>query len=196
MNNYTQLSLFSVSQYQSIPHVCDPTWDKLETRNRQHAEVATQPVASVESQPSSEKFATEHSPPIQVVDTPVATEQTNTEVKVKPKTTDASKPNKCVRLQVATNTSEVATEQSHLDKKNTQWVETYWVKRKGEKHYYYRYCWMEGRKQHNVHIGGGNVRSPLAWEIKQEVEEAIQLELPPFQIKSLIRLLHSSKVRS
>lgn len=54
-----------------------------------------------------------------------------------------------------------------------QWVEKYWVKRSGKQHYYYRFCWMEGRKIYHKHIGGGNVNSPAAIYRKLIIESAL-----------------------
>ena len=51
-----------------------------------------------------------------------------------------------------------------------QWVEEYWVRRSGKEHYYYRFCWMEGRKIRHKHIGGGNVKTPAAIYRKLIVE--------------------------
>jgi hypothetical protein len=66
------------------------------------------------------------------------------------------------------------------------WVETYWVSRRGEKHLYYRYCWSEGKQRHHCHIRGGNIRSPLAQQHKQQVENAIALGQPPEDIMDLM----------
>jgi len=66
------------------------------------------------------------------------------------------------------------------------WVETYWVSRRGEKHLYYRYCWSEGKQRHHCHIRGGNIRSPLAQQHKQQVEDAIALGQPPEDIMDLM----------
>lgn len=54
-----------------------------------------------------------------------------------------------------------------------QWVEEYWVKRSGKQHYYYRFCWMDGRKIRHKHIGGGNVNSPTATYRKLIVEASL-----------------------
>jgi hypothetical protein len=62
----------------------------------------------------------------------------------------------------------------------THWVEEYWVKRGGNKHYYYRYCWMEGRKIQRCHIG-------KKLEKKQAVENAIADGQTPQEIKQMLR---------
>lgn len=65
------------------------------------------------------------------------------------------------------------------------WVEKYWVERSGNKYWYYRYMWMEGRKLHRVYIGSEN--SPRAKRKKQAVEFAIADGQTPTEIKKLIQ---------
>jgi hypothetical protein len=77
----------------------------------------------------------------------------------------------------------------HTEESSTHWVEKYWVERVGNKYWYYRYCWMEGRKKNRIYIGA--VRSPKANLKKQAVEEAI-LDGQSFQeIKQLIRAFNN-----
>ena len=65
---------------------------------------------------------------------------------------------------------------------HTQWLEEYKVIRYGKEHIYYRYCYMVQRKIHHVHIGGGNVRSPIAQARKAAVESAIAFGESPSEI--------------
>lgn len=87
---------------------------------------------------------------------------------------------KCVRAQVSETTSEIAPEQVH-------YVEEYWVKRSGTKHYYYRYVWMVGRKKHRCHIPGGNVNSPLVIYRKLDIEDLILSGEAPDKIVEIIK---------
>lgn len=70
-----------------------------------------------------------------------------------------------------------------------QWVEEYWVKRSGKQHYYYRFCWMDGRKIRHKHIGGGNVNSPTANYRKLIVE----IHLDTKTAKEIVALINSFK---
>lgn len=73
---------------------------------------------------------------------------------------------------------------------DTHWIERYWVERSGNKYWYYRYCWMEGRKKHRRYIGA--VHSPKAQEKKQAVEIAIADGETPAEIQKIIRANHRS----
>ena len=84
-----------------------------------------------------------------------------------------------VRAQVKLDTQKVAPEH------NTHWVEKYWVSRSGNKYWYFRYCWMTGRKKNRIHLGG--VDSSKARNLKHGVEIAIADGKLPFEIKDLIR---------
>ena len=64
--------------------------------------------------------------------------------------------------QVKTNTKKSAPQH------DTHWVEKYWVERSGNKYWYFRYCWMTGRKIHRLYLG--SVRSRLAKRKKADVE--------------------------
>jgi hypothetical protein len=94
-------------------------------------------------------------------------------------TSNAQKPDNCVREAVTSDTLKVAPEHIH-------WTEEYWVQRCGKKYYYWRYCWMEGRKIHHCHIG--SVRSLKALGKYLKVERAIaHAQSSPHQIKQIIK---------
>ncbi len=92
-------------------------------------------------------------------------------------TSAGCKPNSSVREQVSTNTLKSAPEHVH-------WVERYYVRRCEKEHYYYRYCWMEGRKIRRVHIG--SIHSAIAFKKYNAVAAAIEAKKSPPQIKQLI----------
>lgn len=85
----------------------------------------------------------------------------------------------CVGAQVSYITKKTAPQH------DTHWVEKYWVKRSGNKYWYYRYCWMVGRKKNRLYLG--SVNSPKAKLRKEEVEIAIADGLAPVEIEKLIR---------
>lgn len=91
-----------------------------------------------------------------------------------------SSPYKSVGAQVATNTKKFAPQHDIP----TQWVEKYWVSRGNNKYWYYRYCWMEGRKKNRVYIG--SVNSTRASQKKEAVSLAIAEGESPTKIKQLI----------
>ena len=68
---------------------------------------------------------------------------------------------------------------------DTHWVEKYWVKRSGNKYWYFRYCWMVGRKINRIYLG--SVDSIKAKKVKQAVEIAIADGKLPLAIKHLIK---------
>lgn len=82
--------------------------------------------------------------------------------------------------QVALDTKKSA----HQHDKQTHWVERYWVERGGNKYWYYRYTWMEGRKMHRHYIGSTLKLS--AQRKKEAVEVAIASGLSPCEIKQMI----------
>ncbi len=84
-----------------------------------------------------------------------------------------------VRAQVTLDTEKVAPEH------NTHWVEKYWVKRSGNKYWYFRYCWMLGRKKNRIHLG--SVDSVISKRKKADVEIAIADGKLPVEIKQLIQ---------
>ncbi|WP_292869163.1 hypothetical protein [Nostoc sp. LPT] len=73
---------------------------------------------------------------------------------------------------------------------NTHWVEKYWVERSGNKYWYYRYCWMVGRKKNRVYLG--SVDSLKAKRKKADVEIAIadSFEILDFQLIRNPKLCH------
>jgi hypothetical protein len=101
-----------------------------------------------------------------------------------------------VRAQVTNSTIETAAEtqvlaqvaldtQSFAPEQNTHWVERYWVQRNTNKYFYYRYCWMVGRKKNRVHLG--SVDSIIARRKKADVEVWIGDGYSPIEIEKLIR---------
>ena len=83
-----------------------------------------------------------------------------------------------VREQVSIDTAKTAPEH------NTHWVETYWVERCTNKYWYFRYCWMEGRKIKRCHLG--SVRSQLAKQKKANIEVWIADGYSATEIQKLI----------
>ncbi|MEH1769184.1 MAG: DUF4102 domain-containing protein [Nostoc sp.] len=84
-----------------------------------------------------------------------------------------------VRAQVTSSTKKVAPEH------NTHWVEKYWVNRNNNRYWYFRYCWMLGRKKKRIHLG--SVDSIIAKRKKADVEVWIGDGLAPVEIEKLIR---------
>jgi hypothetical protein len=68
---------------------------------------------------------------------------------------------------------------------DTHWLEKYWVERSGNKYWYYRYCWMVGRKKNRCYIG--SVDSVTAKQKRVLVETAIADGKLPDEIKQLIQ---------
>ncbi|WP_017652558.1 hypothetical protein [Fortiea contorta] len=83
-----------------------------------------------------------------------------------------------VGAQVALDTKKVAPQH------DTHWVEKYWVERSGNKYWYYRYCWMTGRKKNRIYLGSAN--SAIAKNRKADVEAAINDGQTPQEIQHLI----------
>lgn len=86
--------------------------------------------------------------------------------------------------------SRVGAQVSHITQKvapqhDTHWVEKYWVKRSGNKYWYYRYCWMVGRKKNRRYIG--SVDSITAKQKRVLVETAIADGKLPIEIEKLIK---------
>ncbi|MEA5515527.1 hypothetical protein [Nodularia sp. UHCC 0506] len=73
-----------------------------------------------------------------------------------------------------------------LPEHTKQWIEEYYVKRCGTKHWYFRYCYYS-KRIHHIHIPGGNYQSAIAIERKQMIESAIALGKSPSEIKNFIR---------
>ncbi|WP_189524962.1 DUF4102 domain-containing protein [Nostoc sp. 'Peltigera membranacea cyanobiont' 232] len=80
--------------------------------------------------------------------------------------------------QVATDTQKTAPQH------DTHWVERYWVERSGNKYWYYRYCWMNGRKIYRCYLG--SVHSRKALQKKADVEVWIADGYSPMEIQKLI----------
>lgn len=68
---------------------------------------------------------------------------------------------------------------------DTHWVERYWVERSGNKYWYFRYCWMVGRKINRLYLG--SVTSILAKRKKADIEVWIADGKLPIEIEQLIR---------
>lgn len=92
---------------------------------------------------------------------------------------ESDNPCKSVGEQVVNDTQKSAPQH------DTHWIEEYWVERCSNKYWYYRYCWMQGRKIHRLYLG--SVNSPKAKLRKEEVEIAIADGLTPVEIEKLIR---------
>ncbi|MEA5601065.1 DUF4102 domain-containing protein [Nostoc sp. UHCC 0252] len=92
---------------------------------------------------------------------------------------DSESPCKSVGEQVSTDTLKSAPQH------DTHWIEKYWVERSGNKYWYFRYCWMTGRKINRLYLG--SVNSTKAKCKKADVEIAIADGKLPFEIESLIR---------
>lgn len=71
---------------------------------------------------------------------------------------------------------------------DTHWIERYWVERAENKYWYYRYCWMDGRKKNRIYLG--SVHSPKAKAKKSAVENAIADGQTPQEIKQMLRGKH------
>ncbi|MBN3905124.1 MAG: DUF4102 domain-containing protein [Nostoc sp. NMS1] len=91
---------------------------------------------------------------------------------------ESESPCKSVGEQVATDTKKSAPQH------DIHWVERYWVERSGNKYWYFRYCWMTGRKINRLYLG--SVNSVIAKRKKADVEIAISEGLSPSQIEELI----------
>ncbi|HYX18762.1 MAG TPA: DUF4102 domain-containing protein [Nostoc sp.] len=86
---------------------------------------------------------------------------------------------KSVGEQVATDTQKSAPQH------DTHWIEKYWVERSSNKYWYFRYCWMTGRKINRLYLG--SVDSVIAKRKKADVETAIADGKLPCEIENLIR---------
>ncbi|BAY15713.1 hypothetical protein NIES21_15320 [Anabaenopsis circularis NIES-21] len=178
-----QLTLFNLAPTQTIKTVHDPYWD----------EIVLSP-GTVENNGQTSLFYDDSTEPPDPDDysTPQQYERAWNEwekkfphlvaetqvMSVREQAIQAT-PNTDVREQLKTN--QVAPEHTH-------WIEEYWVKRCGKKHYYYRYCWMEGRKINRCHLG--SLRSHQGREKKQAVEFAIADGQTPQEIKLMLRGNH------
>lgn len=91
---------------------------------------------------------------------------------------ESDSPYESVGEQVKYDTLKVAPQH------DTHWVEKYWVERSGNKYWYYRYCWMTGRKINRLYLG--SVNSIIAKRKKADVEVWISDGKSPHQIEKLI----------
>ncbi|MGV0102516.1 AP2/ERF domain-containing protein [Nostoc sp. DSM 114160] len=107
------------------------------------------------------------------------------ELRVGAQVTSSTTVESCVGAQVSHVTEKTAPQH------DTHWVEKYWVERSGNKYWYYRYCWMQGRKKNRRYLG--SVDSPKAKQKKTDVEIAISDGQSPQEIEELIRSWRSQK---
>ena len=71
------------------------------------------------------------------------------------------------------------------------WVQVYHVTRRGEKHKYFRFCYLNDpnniRTLTRVHLPGGNIQNPRAIALKEKVERAIALGMSARAIAGIIK---------
>ncbi|MEH1981405.1 MAG: Arm DNA-binding domain-containing protein [Nostoc sp.] len=91
----------------------------------------------------------------------------------------------CVGAQVSQVTKKTAPQH------DAHWIEKYWVERSGSKYWYFRYCWMVGRKKKRIYLG--SVGSIIARRKKADVEVWIRNGLAPVEIEKLIRRRRNSQ---
>ncbi|MDZ7992037.1 MAG: DUF4102 domain-containing protein [Nostoc sp. EfeVER01] len=101
------------------------------------------------------------------------------ELRVGAQVTSDTTVESCVGAQVSHVTQKTAPQH------DTHWVEKYWVERSGNKYWYFRYCWMQGRKKNRRYLG--SVDSAIARSKKADVEIAISDGQSPQEIEELIR---------
>ncbi|WP_445629060.1 DUF4102 domain-containing protein [Nostoc sp. DSM 114167] len=101
------------------------------------------------------------------------------ELRVGAQVTSNTTVESCVGAQVSTDTKKVAPQH------DAHWIEKYWVERSGNKYWYFRYCWMVGRKKNRLYLG--SVTSILAKRKKADIEVWIADGKLPFEIEELIR---------
>lgn len=169
--NYKQLQLFDLPP--QIKTIYDPYWDELEVQTSDILDST-------------------------LFDTGAETENIGTSVEIAPQeitlvgeqTSFSDSPYKSVGEQVTNDALKVAPQHDTKSYRHgtevTHWVEKYWVERVGNKYWYYRYMWMEGRKIHRVYIGA--VRSSKANFKKEAVEEAILDGQFPDEIIRMLRV--------
>lgn len=178
MHQHLQLQLFEFPTQPQIKAIYDPYWDELEA---QADDIVEQALLSIDAE--DEIFD---------VDASIAPQQ-NQRVGAQPSFDES--PYKNVGAQVISDTKKSAPQHDaklydrHTKESPTHWVERYWVERVGNKYWYYRYCWMEGRKKNRIYIGA--VRSPKANLKKQAVESAILDGQSPQEIIASIRSFRS-----
>ncbi|MGB6302086.1 MAG: hypothetical protein WBF90_38760 [Rivularia sp. (in: cyanobacteria)] len=170
-NNYQQLELpLNIPTLPEISGTYDITWDNFDTQVPPHAPKCVREQVTFDAESSNIDLS------------PQSPSQNS-----KPEKTDsiqvAPEHSSCVREQLIDKS---APEHKQL---GIQWVEEYWVKRSGKRHYYYRFCWMDGRKIRHKHIGGGNSSNPTATYRKLIVE----MSLGTKSTKEMIALIDSFK---
>ncbi|MBW4678113.1 MAG: hypothetical protein KME52_30250 [Desmonostoc geniculatum HA4340-LM1] len=125
------------------------------------------------------------------------------ELRVGGQNSQAEQPYQSVGGQVTLNTQNTCTPhtrevicntQKSAPQHDTHWVERYWVERSGNKYWYFRYCWMVGRKIHRHYLG--SVNSKLAKRKKADIEVWISDGQPPGEIEKLIHSWKSYQERS
>ena len=136
MHQSLQLQLFEFYIQPEIKAIHDPSWDELEVKSDDIIEPA---FLSINAE--SETFNVDALAPQQ-------------NIPVRAQISFDAPNNKSVRAQVDYDTAPEHNYPESSVNSYTHWVEKYWVKRRGEKHDYYRYCWMEGRKKYRCHIAG------------------------------------------
>ncbi|WP_375471059.1 DUF4102 domain-containing protein [uncultured Nostoc sp.] len=107
------------------------------------------------------------------------------ELRVGAQVTSDTTVESCVGAQVSHVTQKTAPQH------DTHWVEKYWVKRSGNKYWYYRYCWMVGRKKNRLYLG--SVNSAQVKRKKADVEIAMKKGKLPIEIEQLIRSWRGTK---
>lgn len=173
MHQPLQLQLFDFPSQPQIKVIHDPYWDEIEKTSDNVNEAFSSSVECRVLNSGDEQIAPEH----------------NTQVRAQISLTQS--PYKSVRAQVNTDTAPEhnypeSAVNSDTSNPYTHWVEKYWVKRRGEKHEYYRYCWMEGRKKYRCHISG-RAGSIGANHRKKMVIDALAQGESPQEIKQMIR---------
>ena len=169
MHQPEQLQLFEFFIQPEIKAIYDPFWDELEAQEEATVEQAFSSINAL-----GQTFD---------VDDLVVPKQN---IPVRAQISFDAPPYRSVRAQVDYDTAPEHNYPESSVNSYTHWVEKYWVKRRGEKHNYYRYCWMEGRKKYRCHIGG-KAGSIGANQRKEIVIDAIADGQSPQEIKQLIR---------
>lgn len=96
----------------------------------------------------------------------------------------AAKNGSCVPQKSATH------EPTH---EHIQWVQEYYVTRRGKKHKYFRFCYLE--EPGNIgscvrrHLPGGNIQSQRALALKEKVENAIANGM---SVRAIFQIITSS----
>lgn len=73
-------------------------------------------------------------------------------------------------------------------RQKTGWIEKYGTKTGKKTHFYYRYCWCEGRKIiHHIHVSGGNVDSEVVQSYISQIKSAMAQGKSPPEIEQMIK---------